>query len=267
MTLTIKDLKVKTEDKEILKGVDLTAESGKVTVLMGRNGSGKSTLANTIMGHPKYEIIEGKIIFDNTIINNLKPDERAKKGLFLSFQYPQEVSGVSFSNLLRSAYNSVKNTKVGFVEFRKLLEEKTKLLNIDMSFLNRNINEGFSGGEKKRSEILQLAVLEPKFAILDETDSGTDIDALKIIAHAINKIREDNNIGVLLITHYNRILKYIKPDKVAIMVDGKVVREDTTGKLADEIEAKGYTEYIEVSWFIFSTIYYFRIRNYGLKRL
>ncbi len=240
MGLVIKDLKVSVEEKEILKGVNLTAESGKVTVLMGRNGSGKSTLSNAIMGHPRYQVTHGKIFYNNEDITDLKPNERAKKGIFLSFQYPQEVTGVSMHNLLRVAYNNLKNTKIGFLEFKKLLDEKLKLLDMDKHFLSRSVNEGFSGGEKKRSEILQLAVLQPEFAILDETDSGTDIDGLKIIANAINKLKENSNMGILLITHYSRFLKYIKADKVAVMTNGKIVKEDTGGKLADELEEKGY---------------------------
>lgn len=241
MTLEIKDLHVTIEEKEILKGVNLIAEAGKVTVLMGRNGSGKSTLSNAIMGHPKYEITKGIILFNNQEINDLKPNERAKKGLFLSFQYPQEVTGVSIKNFLRTAYNNLKDTKISIVDFNKLLDDKLKLLEMDKSFIERNVNEGFSGGEKKRSEILQLTILQPKFAILDETDSGMDVETLKIVAEGINKIREISDMGILLITHYNRILKYIKADKVIIMSDGKIVREGTH-ELADDIEEKGYQE-------------------------
>lgn len=246
MTLEIKNLKVSIDGKEILKGVNLKAEDNKVTVLMGRNGSGKSTLSNVIMGHPKYEIIKGKIIFNNEDITKLKPDQRARKGLFLSFQYPQEVTGVSINNFLRVAYNSVKNTKISLLDFKKLLGEKLKLLAMDEHFITRSINEGFSGGEKKRSEILQLAVLQPKFAILDETDSGLDVEALKIVAEEINKIRETSSIGILLITHYNRILKYINADRVFVMSDGKITKEGTK-ELADEIETKGYGDLQEIN--------------------
>ena len=241
MALHINNLHVTVEGKEILKGVNLIAEQGKVTVLMGRNGSGKSTLSNTIMGHPRYEVTKGSILVDNEEIKELKTNERAKKGLFLSFQYPQEVTGVSIKNFLRTAYNSLHNTKIGFLEFQKLLEEKRKMLEMDQMFLERNINEGFSGGEKKRSEILQLAVLQPKFAIFDETDSGLDVQSLKIVAEGVNKIRETKQMGVLLITHYNRILRYIKADKVCIMADGKIIKEGGP-ELADEIEHKGYEE-------------------------
>ena len=249
MTLEIKDLKVNIEDKEILKGVNLVAEKGKVTVLMGRNGSGKSTLANAVMGHPSYNIISGKLLFNNEEVQDMKPNERAKKGLFLSFQYPQEVAGVPIKNFLRTAYNIIKDNKLNIIEFRKLLNEKLKLLDMKEDFINRSVNEGFSGGEKKRSEILQLAVLQPKFAILDETDSGLDVEALKIVAEGVNKIRETSNMGILLITHYNRILKYINADKVLIMTDGKITKEGPQS-LADDIENNGYADLqtIKIEW-------------------
>ena len=212
--LEIKNLHVNVEGKEILKGASLVARDNEVTVLMGPNGSGKSTLANTLMGHPKYEITKGEMKFNNKILNELGPEERAKLGLFLSFQYPQEISGVSVRNFLRTAYNSVKGVKLSPLEFRKIIEEKMELLKMDKNIADRYLNEGFSGGEKKRSEILQLAVLEPKFAILDETDSGLDITNLKTVAEGVNKIKENLGIGILIITHYKRILGYIKPDKV-----------------------------------------------------
>ena len=246
--LVIKDLYASVNGMQILKGVNLEVDLGKVHVLMGPNGSGKSSLANVMMGNPKYNIDSGKIFLDGEDITELAPNERAKRGLFLSFQYPSEITGVTMSNFLRTARNAIKDEKADVVSFHKFLKEKMKELQIDTNFSRRYLNEGFSGGEKKRAEILQMAVLEPRYAILDETDSGTDIDALRVIANAINNFRENNNVGILLITHYNRILQYIKPDKITVMVDGKIIKEDDTGKLADEIEAKGYTEYVNEIW-------------------
>ena len=241
--LEIKNLYVKVDGNEILKGVSLTAKDNEVTVLMGPNGSGKSTLANTLMGHPKFEITKGEIKFNDILLNELSPEERAKLGLFLSFQYPQEISGVSVRNFLRTAYNAVKGTKLSPVEFKKIIEEKMDLLKVDKSFADRYLNEGFSGGEKKRSEILQLAVLEPKFAILDETDSGLDIDSLKTVAQGVNKIKEKIKSGVLIITHYKRILDYVKPNKVYIMKSGKIVEEGGI-ELVEKLEKEGY-EWLE----------------------
>ena len=240
--LEVKDLHVSIEGKEIIKGVNLKVNDGEIVAFMGPNGSGKSTLSYVLMGHPKYSITKGKILYNGEDITNMEPDERAKKGLFLSFQYPSEIPGVSVSNFLRTALNSKREKPISVIEFRNLLLEKLQLLKMDKSFMNRYLNEGFSGGEKKRAEILQLAVLEPKIAILDETDSGTDIDALKTIANGVNIIKKKTGMGCLLITHYNRILQYIKPDKVMIMVDGKVVDEGEA-ELADEIEASGYEKY------------------------
>jgi len=237
--LEIKNLYVKVDGNEILKGVSLTAKDNEVTVLMGPNGSGKSTLANTLMGHPKFEITKGEIKFNDILLNELSPEERAKLGLFLSFQYPQEISGVSVRNFLRTAYNAIKGTKLTPVEFKKIIEEKMDLLKVDKSFADRYLNEGFSGGEKKRSEILQLAVLEPKFAILDETDSGLDIDSLKTVAEGVNKIKEKIKNGVLIITHYKRILDYVKPNKVYIMKSGKIVEEGGI-ELVEKLEKEGY---------------------------
>ncbi|MEK7087338.1 MAG: Fe-S cluster assembly ATPase SufC [Patescibacteria group bacterium] len=244
--LVIKNLHGGVNGQQILKGVNLEVDLAKVHVLMGPNGSGKTTLANVIMGNPKFNIDQGKIFLDGEDITELAPNERAKRGLFMSFQYPNEITGVTMNNFLRTAYNSIKDEKVNVVDFHNLLKEKMKELNIDPKFSRRYINEGFSGGEKKRAEILQMAVLKPKYAILDETDSGTDIDALKIIAQAVNNIRKSVNPGILLITHYNRILQYVKPDKISVMLNGKIVKEDDTGKLADEIEAQGYTEYVVI---------------------
>ena len=238
MMLEIKDLHVSVEGKEIVKGLNLKLEQGKINALMGPNGSGKSTLANTLMGHPKYEITSGKIYVDGEDITDAEPDERAKKGLFLSFQYPLEVSGITVTNFLMSALENVKGEKPSMVEFKKLLDEKMDLLKVDKKFLTRYLNEGFSGGEKKRSEILQMAVLDPRVAILDETDSGLDIDALKVVSDGVNKFMNEQK-SVMLITHYKRILEYINPDKVFIMMDGKIVKEG--GKeLADNLEAHGY---------------------------
>ena len=239
--LEVKDLHVNVEDKKILNGINLEVNRGEIIALMGPNGSGKSTLAFALMGSPKHTIEKGQIILNGENIIGLSPDKRAKKGLFLSFQYPSEVPGVSVANFLRTALNSINGKTIPVKEFIQRLKEKMKLLDMDESFSKRYLNEGFSGGEKKRAEILQLAVLQPKIAILDETDSGTDIDALKIIANGVNKIREECNTGVLLITHYNRILQYVKPDKVHIVIDGKIVK--TGGpELADKIEEEGYKE-------------------------
>ena len=240
--LEVKDLKVKIEDKEILKGISLEVDKGQVVALMGPNGSGKSTLAYALMGHPRYEITSGKIFLNGKDITKAKPDERARKGLFLSFQYPQEIAGVSVSNFLRTALNAKreasKEKPISVMDFHKLLQEKMKLLKIDKSFALRYVNEGFSGGEKKRMEILQMAVLKPNIGILDETDSGLDIDALRIVAIGINDLK-GSELGVLLITHYQRILNYITPDKVHIVMDGKIVKSG--GKeLALEVEEKGY---------------------------
>lgn len=241
--LVIKDLHVSVEGQSILKGVDLIVRKGEVCALMGPNGSGKSTLAYTLMGHPKYTVDKGEAWYKGKNIFELKPDERAKLGLFLSFQYPQEIPGVSVSNFLRTAYNVIKTQQISVPDFVKKLKEKMKLLKIDDAFSRRYLNEGFSGGEKKRTEILQLAVLEPEMAILDETDSGLDIDSLKTVAHGVNAMLNPH-LGILIITHYQRILNYITPDRVHIMVKGKIVKSG--GKeLAHELEAKGYDEIIK----------------------
>jgi len=241
--LVIKDLHVSIEGQKILNGVNLVVKKGEVCALMGPNGSGKSTLAYTLMGHPKYIVEKGEAMYKGQNILELAPDERAKLGLFLSFQYPQEIPGVSVSNFLRTALNAVKPNPTSVPDFVKLLREKMKMLKIDDSFSRRYLNEGFSGGEKKRAEILQLAVLQPEMAILDETDSGLDIDSLKIVAEGVNTLLGPN-MGVLVITHYQRLLNYITPDKVHIMVKGRIVRSG--GKeLAHELEARGYDEYKE----------------------
>jgi len=245
--LEIKNLHVSIEGREIVKGVSLKVEQGKIHAIMGPNGSGKSTLANVLMGHPKYKATEGSVTFDGKNVLEMTPDKRAKLGLFLAFQYPVEISGVSLFNFLRAAYNSIhdshsKNTEkevISVLDFQKKLKEKARLLQMDESFLYRHLNEGFSGGEKKRAEILQLAVLNPKIAILDETDSGLDIDSVKIVANGVNYLKGEEDMGVLLITHYQRILKYIKPDYVHVMMNGKIVKSGGAD-LAEELEQKGY---------------------------
>ena len=242
MALEIKDLHVAVEGKEILKGITLALDEGKVQALMGPNGSGKSTLAQALMGHPKYEVTQGKILLNGEDITEAAPDERARKGLFLSFQYPKEIAGVSLSNFLRAAYNALREKrqekKLSVVEFYRLLQEKMKVLQVDPAFGSRSVNEGFSGGEKKKAEILQLLVLEPRFAILDETDSGLDVDSLRIVAEGINTIKGPQR-GILLITHYHRILDYVTPDVVHVMKEGQIVK--TGGKeLARQIETEGF---------------------------
>ncbi|MBU5690011.1 MAG: Fe-S cluster assembly ATPase SufC [Candidatus Aenigmatarchaeota archaeon] len=249
--LEIKDLYVSVEGKEILKGVNLKIEQGQIHAIMGPNGAGKSTLSYAIMGHPRYKITKGKIILDGEDITDLPADEKAKKGLFLAFQYPVAIPGLTLSNFLRHAYNSVKGKDVtnkgeellSTLQFQKILKQKMKLLKMKEEFANRYLNDGFSGGEKKKAEILQLAVLEPKFAFLDETDSGLDVDALKVVSNGVNKL-VGPHLGVVVITHYQRMLKYIKPDYVHIMFNGKIIK---TGdyKLAEELEERGYEEIIK----------------------
>jgi Fe-S cluster assembly ATP-binding protein len=236
--LTIDDLHVKVEDKEVLKGVDIKIKQGEIHALMGPNGSGKSTLSFAIMGHPRYEVTKGKVTIDGEDILEKSPDERARSGLFLSFQYPSEIPGVSLSNFLRVALNANRKEKISVMDFRKLLYEKMDMLKMDHSFANRYVNEGFSGGEKKRCEILQMAVLRPKFALLDETDSGLDVDALKIVAQGVKSL-VGPTLGVMIITHYQRILHHIKPDRVHILFNGKIVKSGGP-ELAMEIEEKGY---------------------------
>ena len=237
--LSIKGLKVNIEGKQILKGIDLTVRQGEIHAIMGPNGSGKSTLSYSLMGHPKYQITGGQVTVDGTDVLSLTPDKRAKLGLFLGFQYPVEVSGVRLGNFLRIAYNAVhSDNQLSPTKFFRLLKEKVNTLGIDENFIGRSLNEGFSGGEKKRAEVLQMAVLQPKFAILDETDSGLDIDSLKIVANAIN-LMAGPDIGLVLVTHYQRLLQYITPDQVHVVVNGKVVKSG--GKeLAKELEEKGY---------------------------
>ncbi|MBU2051590.1 MAG: Fe-S cluster assembly ATPase SufC [Candidatus Beckwithbacteria bacterium] len=238
--LAISNLRVRVETKQILNGVNLKLKPGELVAIMGPNGSGKSTLAYTLAGHPGYEITSGKISLNGKAVNKLSPDKRSKMGLFLGFQYPVAVAGVDLFNLLRQAYISISGKKIAPFEFKDLLKTKISALGLDKSFINRSVNDGFSGGEKKKSEILQLAVLKPKYAILDEIDSGLDIDAVKIVARAINQIRRDNpQIGILLITHYQRILDYLTVDRVIVMKAGKVVKEGSQ-RLVDRLEKRGY---------------------------
>lgn len=243
--LTIKNLHVELEDgTEILKGLDLEIKQGEVHALMGPNGSGKSTLAKTLMGHPHYSPTEGSVHFDDDDILEMRPDERSHKGLFLAFQYPVAIPGVTLANFLRTAINAHRKSAdpeykgISIPEFRKLLKEKMDYLGMDHSFAGRYLNDGFSGGEKKRAEILQMATLEPKFAVLDETDSGLDIDALRTVAEGVNALRGPD-LGVLVITHYQRMLNYIKPDFVHIMFEGKIV-ESGGPELALQLEEQGY---------------------------
>ncbi|MBS3143337.1 Fe-S cluster assembly ATPase SufC [Candidatus Woesearchaeota archaeon] len=241
MILKTKNLNVSTKDNlDILHNINLNVNEGEVVVIMGPNGSGKSTLANILMGNPNYKIDSGEIIYNNEKINELSPDERARKGIFLSFQYPAEISGVTISNFLRTALSSIKGEKISIISFKKLLRKKMQMLKIDEKFADRYLNEGFSGGEKKKTEILQMFVLEPKLCILDETDSGLDVDSLKIVGEGVNKLK-DGKRSFLIITHYNRILDYIKPNRVYVMKKGKVVKEGSS-KLAFELEKKGYED-------------------------
>lgn len=254
MALEICDLHVSVEDKEILRGVTLTVERGTTHALMGPNGSGKSTLSYTLMGHPKYRVTSGDILLDGKSLLGLSPDQRARLGLFLAMQYPVAVSGVTLHTFLHAAVSAVRGygdrareTGQGRLnahlmpmrEFRRELNEKLALLDMDPAFLRRYLNEGFSGGEKKRAEILQMALLQPKYAILDETDSGLDIDALRIVSGGINTLRDELNMGLLVITHYQRILNYIRPDVVHVFVEGRIVKSGDA-KLVDVLEAEGY---------------------------
>lgn len=238
--LAINNLRVKTENTEILHGVNLTVDRGQVVALMGPNGSGKSTLANTLLGHPAYEITQGKITYNNQDITELKPEERAQAGLFLSFQYPQEIAGVTIGNFLRLAYNATHTPALPIPAFIRLLKTKMDLLHMPHEVMTRSVNEGFSGGEKKRAEMLQLAVLEPKLAILDETDSGLDIDSLKIVAEAVNTIKQEQpTMAILIITHYQRILDHLPADRIAVMRAGTIIKEGDLSLLAT-IERDGY---------------------------
>jgi Fe-S cluster assembly ATP-binding protein len=240
MSLEIQNLHVRIEEREILRGLDLTVRKGETHALMGPNGSGKSTLANTIMGNPNYEVTEGRIVFNGEDVTEADPDERARAGLFMAFQYPATIPGVSVANFLRMAVNAKRDDPIKVKEFGKLLGENMEILKIDRAFTSRYLNEGFSGGEKKRAEILQLAMLKPEIAVLDETDSGLDIDALRIVSDGVNALRGPE-MGSLIITHYTRILDYVKPEFVHIMLDGRIVREGGP-ELADQLEQTGYEQ-------------------------
>jgi len=246
--LQVKNLHVSVDTdqgaKEILRGVDLTIRSGEVHAVMGPNGSGKSTLAYSIAGHPKYNVTDGEILLDGENVLEMSVDERARAGLFLAMQYPVEIPGVSVSNFLRTAKTAITGEAPALRTWIKDVREAMDNLKIDAAFSERNVNEGFSGGEKKRHEILQLELLKPRFAVLDETDSGLDVDALKIVSEGVNRAHASSDLGVLLITHYTRILKYIKPDFVHVFVAGKVAEEGGP-ELADRLEAEGYDRYVK----------------------
>jgi Fe-S cluster assembly ATP-binding protein len=236
--LKIENLQVEIDGQEIVKGLDLEVGKGEIHAIMGPNGSGKSTLANVLMGHPRYEVTGGSVTFQGEDVFELEPDERAKLGMFLAFQYPSEVPGVSVANFLRTAVNSVREEDLSPMEMYRLIQDKMKIMQMDPKFAERYLNEGFSGGEKKRNEILQMLMLEPKLAIMDETDSGLDIDALQVVAKGVNELRGPD-FSAVIITHYQRILRYIEPDHVHVMLDGRIVTSG--GKdLAHELEDKGY---------------------------
>ena len=258
-TFSIKDLRVSVDGKSILKGLNLDINPGEIHALMGPNGSGKSTLAYALMGHPKYEVEGGEVWFKGHNILELTPDERARMGLFLAFQYPTSIPGVSLANFLRTAVDAVRVGKsesngngngkskgkgsLPIAEFRKMLNEKMELLRMDKSFARRYLNEGFSGGEKKRAEILQMAMLQPEIAVLDETDSGLDIDALRVVSEGVNALAGPH-MGILVITHYQRILNYVKPDFVHVMVNGQIVASGGP-ELAHQLEEEGYDRYVK----------------------
>ncbi len=240
--LKIKDLHAGLEGKDILQGINLEVKAGEVHAIMGPNGSGKSTLASVVAGKEEFDVTRGYITFENEDISEMDPEERAHKGIFLSFQYPVEIPGVSVTNFIKTAINETRKSKgqedMPAAEMLKMIKDKAAMLEIDRKFLSRSLNEGFSGGEKKRNEIFQMAMLEPKLAILDETDSGLDIDALKVVANGVNKLKSKDN-AVLLITHYQRLLDYIVPDYVHVLMNGKIVKSGTK-ELAYELEEKGY---------------------------
>jgi Fe-S cluster assembly ATP-binding protein len=239
--LEIRNLHVRIEEREILRGVDLSIGRGEVHALMGPNGSGKSTLANTLLGHPSYEVTEGSIVFRGEDITEADPHERAKAGLFLAFQYPVAIPGVSVANFLRMAINAKREEPIQVKEFRTELQHAIELLDVDRAFTSRHLNDGFSGGEKKRAEILQMAMLKPDVAILDETDSGLDIDALRTVAEGVRKLHAEQGLGALIITHYQRILHYIEPQFVHIMLDGRIALEGGV-ELVERLEREGYDE-------------------------
>ena len=237
--LTVDDLHVQVDGKQILNGVTLAVPRGEVHAVMGPNGSGKSTFANTLMGHPRYTVTGGSIVFKGEEVKGVLPENRSRAGMFLASQYPTEIAGVTLINFLRQMVNARREDEMPLVEFRRMVNERMDAIGMDRNFAVRYVNEGFSGGEKKRSEILQMAILEPELAILDETDSGLDIDALRVVSDGINNVIHPG-MAVLLITHYTRILNYVQPDVVHVMMDGRIVRSG--GKdLADDLEAHGYT--------------------------
>ncbi|MEO7189769.1 MAG: Fe-S cluster assembly ATPase SufC [Vicinamibacterales bacterium] len=242
MLLEIRDLRVRAESKEILKGLNLTVNAGEVHAIMGPNGSGKSTLARVLSGHPGYEVTGGSITYAGKDLLELEPEERACEGIFMAFQYPVEIAGINNTYFLKAALNAVRKYRgeqeLDAVEFIQLVREKARLLEMDQAMLNRSVNEGFSGGEKKRNEIFQMAVLEPKLAVLDETDSGLDIDALKIVSNGVNALRSPDR-SMLVVTHYQRLLNYIVPDFVHVLTEGRIVRSGGR-ELALELEEKGY---------------------------
>ncbi len=240
--LTVKGLKVVVEGNKILKGIDLEVNKGEVHAIMGPNGSGKSTLANVLAGREEYEVVAGEVLYNGRNLLDMKPEDRAREGLFLAFQYPVEIPGVSMSNFLKTALNELREyrgqEKLDAMEFFALIREKLKFVNMDEKLLSRSINQGFSGGEKKRNEIFQMALLEPKLAILDETDSGLDIDAMKIVANGVNQLRSQDN-ATIVVTHYQRLLNYIVPDFVHVLIDGKIVKSGDKG-LALKLDEQGY---------------------------
>ena len=241
--LLIENLHVSAGDKHILRGVDLTVRSGEVHALMGPNGSGKSTLANAIMGHPNFEVTEGRIVFDGEDVTEAEPDERARAGLFMAFQYPVSIPGVTVTKYLRMVMNAHRNERgeedISLKDFRTTVQDAMKLTDVPKDFSSRYLNEGFSGGEKKRMEILQLALQRPRIAVLDETDSGLDIDALNVVANGVNTVAKGSDMGVLIITHYQRILHMVQPDRVSIMFDGRIAKEGGP-ELVSQLEAEGY---------------------------
>ena len=241
--LEIQNLHVSAGDKEILKGVDLNVEAGEIHALMGPNGSGKSTLANAIMGNPALDVTEGKIIFKGEDITDASPDERSRMGLFMAFQYPVAIPGVTITKYLRMVMNAHREAagedEISLKDFRKTVEEAMELTHIPKEFSSRYLNDGFSGGEKKRLEVLQLALQRPDIAVLDETDSGLDIDALNVVSNGVNAVKDETGMGVLIITHYKRILDHVRPDRVSIIADGRIVTEGGP-ELVDELESKGY---------------------------
>src|SRR5918998_2173647 len=246
--LKIENLHVQAEDKQILKGLDLTVRSGEIHALMGPNGSGKSTLANVIMGHPNIEVTEGSIVYKGEDITEADPDERARMGLFMAFQYPVAVPGVTVTKYLRTVINAHRESRgedpIPLKEFRQTVQEAMKLTNVPNEFAARYLNDGFSGGEKKRMEMLQLALQKPDVAVLDETDSGLDIDALRVVAAAVNAVKAETGMGVLIITHYQRILHHIQPDRVSIVFDGKIATEGGP-ELVEQLEREGYATFRE----------------------